>query len=101
MNRVFFNKEKKYWFVDELSDYYFFKSINHKTNQESDYVLSWSRNKELPENIDRIYDVEIDGDKYYFLFEYVNEEWIVYSQDSMRLEMLLRDKDLFFVGDVI
>jgi hypothetical protein len=102
MARVYFNKEKNYWFVNELTDYYLFKAVDYKTNQESEHILSWSRNFDnLPEKVDRAYDVEIDGQKYYFLFEYNDKEWIVISKDKYELERLLRDKDLFFVGDSI
>ena len=34
MAKVYFDKEKNNWFIDSLEDYYMFKSINSKTNEE-------------------------------------------------------------------
>ena len=53
----------------------------------------------MGENIDRIYDVEIDGEKYYFLFINSGGGWDVISEDSIKLEKLLKDNNLFFTGD--
>jgi hypothetical protein len=50
-------------------------------------------------NVDRVYDVEIDEKKYYFLFINNGDGWDVISEDSMKLEKLLNDKNLFFTGD--
>ena len=50
---------------------------------------------------DRVYDVEIDKEKYYFLFTKNSNGWDVVSEDSMRLEKLLRETNLFFTGEPI
>jgi len=103
MAKVYFEKEKYgIWVVEDLEDYYNFKAVNFETKEESNQILSWSRNYDLSDmtnNIDRVYDVEIDGEKYYFLFINNGNGWDVLSEDSMKLEKLLNDKNLFFVGD--
>ena len=103
MNKVYFDKEKYgMWVVENLEDYYSFKAVNFETKEESIHILSWSRNYDLSEmnnNIDRVYDVEIDEKKYYFLFTKNNNGWDVISEDSMKLEKLLNDKNLFFTGE--
>ena len=67
MAKVYFDKEKYgIWVVEDLEDYYEFKAVDFKTNEESKHILSWSRNYDLSEmnnNIDRVYDVEIDEKK--------------------------------------
>ena len=72
MAKVYFDKEKYgMWVVENLEDYYSFKAVNFETNEESNHILSWSRNydeSDISEKIDRVYDVEIDKEKYYFLF---------------------------------
>jgi hypothetical protein len=104
MGKVYFDKEKYgIWVVDELEDYYTFKAVNFETNEESSHILSWSRNydtSDMGQNVDRIYDVEIDGEKYYFLFINNSEGWDVISEDSLKLEKLLNDSNLFFTGEV-
>jgi|694.fasta_scaffold113214_3 hypothetical protein len=103
MGKVYFDKEKYgIWVVDDLEDYYSFKAVNFETNEESNHILSWSRNYDLKDHdskIDRVYDVEIDREKYYFLFVNNGDGWDVISEDSMKLEKLLRETNLFFTGD--
>jgi hypothetical protein len=106
MGKVYFDKEKYgIWVVEDLEDYYTFKAVNFETNEESSHILSWSRNyntSDMGSNnvVDRIYDVEIDEEKYYFLFINNGEGWDVISEDSIKLEKLLKDTNLFFTGEV-
>ena len=103
MAKVYFDKENPgHWVVESLEDYYSFKAVNFETNEESNQILSWSRNYDLKDHdskIDRVYDVEIDREKYYFLFVNNGDGWDVISEDSMKLEKLLRETNLFFTGD--
>jgi hypothetical protein len=104
MAKVYFDKEKYgIWVVEDLEDYYEFKAVDFKTNEESNHILSWSRNYDLSDraDVDRIYDVEIDEEKYYFLFIKNSNGWDVISENSMKLEKLLNDKNIFFVGETI
>jgi hypothetical protein len=103
MVKVYFDKEKYgMWVVEDLEDYYGFKAINLETNEESNHILSWSRNydtSDMGKDVDRIYDVEIDEEKYYFLFISSSKGWDVISEDPMKLEKLLKDKNIFFTGE--
>ena len=103
MAKVYFDKEKYgMWVVENLEDYYNFKAVNFETNEESNHILSWSRNYDLKDHdskIDRVYDVEIDEEKYYFLFISSSKGWDVISEDPMKLEKLLRETNLFFAGE--
>ena len=103
MGKVYFDKEKYgIWVVENLEDYYSFKAVNFETNEESNHILSWSRNydtSDVSSNVDRIYDVEIDELRYYFLFINNGNGWDVISEDPIKLENLLKDKKLFFVGE--
>jgi hypothetical protein len=102
MAKVYFDKDYGIWVVEDLEDYYSFKAVNFETNEESNHILSWSRNydeSDVSEKVDRVYDVEIDEEKYYFLFISNGKGWNVVSEDSMKLENLLKDKNIFFTGD--
>jgi hypothetical protein len=103
MGKVYFDKEKYgIWVVKELEDYYSFKAVNFETNEESNHILSWSRNYDLSDmskDVDRIYDVEIDEEKYYFLFINNDKGWDVISKTPAKLEKLLRETNLFFTGE--
>ena len=99
--KVYFDKEQQGWFVDELEDIYFFKSMNLETNLTENQILSWSRNKDVPNGYIRVYDVEIDGFKYYFLFKYLGDRYQIVANDSMELENLLNKRSLFFTGETI
>ena len=104
MTKVYFKKSINVWWVEDLFDYYTFKSVNFKTNEEVDHILSWTRNQNLEEfgeDIVRIYDVEIESEKYFFLFEKIDNGYIIKPKDNLILEKLLNDKDIFFTGDTL
>lgn len=101
MNKVYFDKEKKHWFVNEPEDIYSFKSVNYETNEEKSQILSWTRNFDLtpyPKHI-RMYDVEIDGVKYFFLMRSEGIRYIIETEDPIKLEQLIDTQKLFFVGE--
>ena len=85
-------------------DYYTPPYSDFDITYEDIFILSWSRSYDLSDmdkKVDRVYDVEIDGEKYYFIFiNNDDNEWSVISEDPMKLEKLLRDKKLFFTGEV-
>ena len=103
MEKVYFDNEKYgKWVVKNLEDYYNFKAVNFETNEESNHILSWSRNyniSDVSNNIDRVYDVEINEEKYYFLFVNNGDGWDVITEDSMKLEKLLIETNLFFAEE--
>ena len=45
--------------------------------------------------------VEIDEEKYYFLFINNGDGWNVISEDSIKLEKLLKDKNIVFTGEYL
>lgn len=103
MNKVYFNSETKEWFVNEPEDFYSFKSVNVKTNLEEKQILSWTRNVDLqkyPNHI-RMYDVEISGAKYFFLMRKTGDNYILESEDPTKLETLINEHDVFFVGETL
>lgn len=103
MNKVYFDSEKKYWFVSEPEDFYSFKSINFETNEEVKHILSWSRGLSLenyPHHI-RMYDVEIEGVKYFFLMKREGNHFLIESEDPQKLEQLIEYHKLFFVGETL
>ncbi len=104
MNKVYFNKEKNHWFVSEPEDFYTFKSVNSSTNEEINQILSWTRGYDMaqyPHHI-RMYDVEIEGIKYFFIMSRVeNENFVLESEDPIKLEDLIEREKIFFVGETI
>lgn len=101
MNKVYFDSENNKWFVDDLEELYLFKVVNYKTNEEHNSILTWNRNFEIESESVRIYDVEIEEIKYYFLLKSNSQNsWDIISQDQHQLEELLERKGLFFSGEV-
>lgn len=103
-HKVHFDKEHYgVWWVDETTDYYYFKAINIMTNEEKEYILSWSRNVEITDSAIRVYDVEFgigeDAKKYYFNFYYEGDKYRVVARDPMELEKLLQETNICFVGE--
>jgi hypothetical protein len=103
MNKVYFNKDENYWFVYEPEDMYTFKSVNIITNEETNQILSWTRGFDMsnyPNHI-RIYDVEINNVKYFFLMAKEGNVFILESEDPTMLEKLIELENTFFVGETL
>ncbi len=105
MDKVYFNKDYYgCWWLKELTDIYNFKAVNFQTNEEVETILTWTRNVDLSEYNDkvvRMYDVEIDGEKFYFLASLEEGGYLLESKDKLILEKLLNDKNLFFTGEAL
>jgi hypothetical protein len=103
MNKVYFDSEKKVWFVNEPEDFYSFKSINYETNEENKNILSWTRGvdlKDYPNHI-RMYDVEIDDVKYFFLMRKEGTYYVIESENPIELENLINNHNILFVGETM
>ena len=101
MDKVYFNKDYYgCWWLKELTDIYTFKAVNFQTNEQVETILTWTRNVDLSEYKDviRMYDVEIDDEKFYFLVSQEKGGYLLESKDKMALEKLLNNKNLFFTG---
>jgi len=100
MNKVYFNKEENYWFVNDTEDFYSFKCINIETNEESTQILSWTRGSldNYPNHI-RMYDVEINEVKYFFLMRAKGVHYLLETEDPQQLENLINKQNIFFVGE--
>lgn len=105
MNKVYFDSEEKVWFVNEPEDFYSFKGVNYETNEEIKKILSWTRGVDFenyPNHI-RMYDVEIDEIKYFFLMrrDEKSNRYIIESENPLELENLLNNHKIFFVGETM
>jgi hypothetical protein len=104
MDKVYFNKDYYgCWWLKELTDIYSFKAVNFQTNEEVETILTWTRNVDLSEYKDtiRMYDVEIDDEKFYFIVSPEKGGYLLESKDKMVLEKLLNNKNLSFVGEIL
>ncbi len=105
MDKVYFREDYPgCWWLLQLTDIFYFKTLNLTNNTTEYYIFSWSRNfdlKDYPNNPVRKYDVEIDNKKYYFLVYPEKDGWVVKSEEIMELDKLSRDKNLIFVGSEI
>lgn len=103
MDKVYFRQDLPgCWWIKDLTDIFYFKTLNLLTNQEQDLILSWTRNcdlSELPGGPLRRYDVEIDSVKYFFLVFPKDDGWIVRPENIFDIEQLGKDKNLLFKGD--
>lgn len=104
MEKVYFNKEYYgCWWLKELTDIYHFKTVHFETGKESNLFLTWTRNFDLSDysEVVRIYDVEIDEEKFYFLVTQADGGFILEAKDKFALEKLLNQKNIVFVGDTL
>jgi len=104
MDKVYFNKDYYgCWWLKELTDIYSFKLVHFQTNEEVKTILTWTRNVDLSEykDIIRMYDVEIDDEKFYFIVSQEKGGYLLESKDKMVLEKLLNNKNLLFTGETL
>lgn len=105
MEKVYFNKEHfGCWWLKELTDIYHFKTVTFDTNEEKYLFLTWTRNIDLSEYSDevvRVYDVEIESEKFYFTVTLQNNGFILEAKDKYALERLINHKNIVFVGDTL
>jgi hypothetical protein len=103
MDKVYFNKDYYgCWWLKELTDIYSFKAVKFETNEEVETILTWTRNIDLSEydnTVVRMYDVEIDGEKFYFLASLEKGGYLLEPKDRFSLEKLLNEKNIFFTGE--
>lgn len=105
MDKVYFSKDYYgCWWLKELTDIYSFKAVKFETNEEVETILTWTRNIDLSEydnSVVRMYDVEIDGEKFYFLASLEKGGYLLESKDRFSLEKLLNEKNIFFTGETL
>ncbi len=106
MNKVYFNKDYYgAWWLKELEDYYSFECIDITTNEKSNQILSWTRNIDVSiyedESIVRMYDIEIEKEKYYFFAIPEKNSFILKPKDPYQLEKLVNNKNLILVGTTL
>jgi len=103
MDKVYFKKEYygNWWIENELTDLYSFNIVDFETKEESTLIMSWTRGVDLDDYPDaiRMYDVEIDDDKYYFLVYQEKGGFLLTSKDTILLDKLLNDKNILFTGE--
>jgi hypothetical protein len=91
------------WIVQELTDFYTFKSVDLETGEEKQEILSWSRGVNLTdysEQIERVYDIEWEGKKYYFLLQQKNEKWQFTPENNWEFDELCKLKNIKLTGDI-
>ena len=90
-------KEDGFWWVNELADIFYFKSINQETGEESLEILSWTRMVDLsiyPKNPVRMYDIESNSKKCYFLLYQVVDRYKIEVENIYELDELCREKNI-------
>lgn len=102
MDKVYFKNEIGF-FVEELTDIYYFLAQNIETGEKSQLILSWHRGQEIPEdsNIIRVYDIEIDEEKIFFFMTTGDSNYIFEPKSKLELDKFLSEKNLLLVGEVI
>lgn len=101
MIKVF--SENECWYVDELTDIYYFKSVSNLTGQENYEILSWTRMSNLENNTKkpiRMYDIEFDGKKYYFLLLQYGDKWKIEAENNWEIDELCKEKNITLIGEI-
>lgn len=105
MEKVYFNKDYYgSWWLKSLEDFYKFDCIDINTNEVFSHILSWTRNLDVSiygEDVVRIYDIEIESKKYYFLVVVEKDGYLLKSKDTFELEKLINEKNIIFTGTTL
>ena len=105
MDKVYFNKDYYgSWWLKSLEDFYSFECVNIITNEVTSHILSWTRNVDVSvyeEDVVRVYDIEINKEKYYFLAISKNDSFILKAKNPLELEKMVNSNDLILVGTAL
>lgn len=105
MEKVYFNNEYYgSWWLKSLEDFYEFDCIDITTNEASSHILSWTRNLDVSiygEDVIRVYDIEIDSKKYYFITVAKKDGYLLSSREPFELEKLINEKNIIFTGTAL
>lgn len=88
--KVYYDEEKKFWWVEDTDHIYEFKSKKIDTGEIQHLMLTWTRNVDLTlyQNCIRMYDIEIEGNKFYFLMKPENNIFVIEPVDYDQLARL-------------
>ena len=101
MNKIY--NENDCWVVDELTDIYYFKSVNQNTGLESSEVLSWTRMIDLSSysgNPVRMYDIEFNSKKYYFLLYEFGDRYKLEVENKYEFDELCKEKNIILLPEI-
>lgn len=101
MDKVYISDEfPGCWQLLELTDIFSFGAKVISTGEDLSLILTWTRSTDLSELEGlpiRKYDIELEGEKYFFLLYQKGDKWILKPENSKILEELSQ-KDIILVG---
>lgn len=91
------------WYVEELSEIYYFKSISTTDNTEHQLLLTWTRMIDLSvykNDPVRMYDIEHDGKKYFFLLFQYGDRYKLEPVNTYEIDQLCEIKNVKLIGEI-
>jgi hypothetical protein len=105
MDKVYFNKDfYGSWWLKSIEYFYSFDCVDITTNEISNHILSWTRNIDVSvydEEVVRVYDIEVNKEKYYFLAISKDDAFILKAKNPLELERLVNNNNLILVGTTL
>lgn len=98
---IFFNRVKNILYSNDLSDIYVLKAFDLIKKEYVRLILTWNRGLLIPNDYDRVYDLDIDGCSFLF-FCFYNKENSTYEfkfKDE-NIEIEFKDKNILLIEDV-
>jgi hypothetical protein len=99
---VYYDREKNYWWVEDTDYIYKFKSKKIDTGEAEFLILTWTRCVDMTPYPDfvRMYDIELEGEKFYFIMKPQSALHIIEPVDNDQLARLSQ-KNIMLLGSEI
>ena len=98
---IFFNRVKNILYSNDLSDIYVLKVFDIVKSEYIKLILTWNRGLLIPNDYDRVYDLDIDGDSFLF-FCFYNKENSIYEFkfQEENIENKLKEKNILLIENI-
>ena len=98
MNKIFKDKDGNLYST-ELETIYYVKTLNVKDNTVENSVISWYKGETVPSNSIRVYDLEVNDEKFLFDLKYENYIYYFIPRSNIEISRLKSEYNIEIISE--
>ena len=98
MNKIFKDKDGNLYST-ELETIYYVKTLNVKDNTVENSVISWYKGDVVPNNSIRVYDLEVNDEKFLFDLKYENYIYYFIPRSNIEISRLKSEYNIEIISE--
>lgn len=98
MNKIFKDKDGNLYST-ELGTIYYVKTLNIKDNTVENSVITWYKVDTTTDNSVRVYDLEVNGEKFLFDLKYENNIYYFIPRSNIEISRLKSEYDIEIISE--